>query len=214
MTLPPIHHHRFAAIDFETANPRPESACALGVVLCEGGRVVERRVHLIRPPHRHFTFTHIHGLTWIAVEDAPDFATVWVEIAGLFEGLDFIAAHNARFDSAVLAACCHAYGLRPPDAPFVCTVRVSRAIWAVKNADLASMARFLCVPLDHHEALSDATACAEIVLAAEIDGWRFADGENQPGKPAGQPRVSREKLSTRKSNTPTLAPVPEREEPR
>jgi DNA polymerase-3 subunit epsilon len=187
------HHHSFVAIDFETANPKPESACALGVVHCEGGRVVDRHVHLIRPPHRHFTFTHIHGLTWINVADAPDFATVWVEIAERFAGIDFIAAHNARFDGAVLDACCRTYGLEPPEAPFVCTVRMSRAMWSVKNADLASMARFLCIPLDHHEALSDATACAEIVLAAEIDGWRFEAG----GNAAGQGRSGREKVRTR-----------------
>ena len=162
---------RFAAIDFETANPRPESACALGIVLCDDGQPVAHIKYMIKPPHREFTFTFVHGLTWIDVAEAPDFATVWTEIAGLFDDVDFIAAHNARFDQAVLNACCATYGLKPPDAPFVCTVKLSRSMWDVPNADLKSMSRFLCVPLDHHEPLSDANACAEIVLAAELDGW-------------------------------------------
>ena len=54
----------------------------------------------------------------------------------------------------------------------VCTVQVARAIWDLRPTGLAHCARFLCVPLDHHEALSDAHACAQIVIAAEIDGWR------------------------------------------
>jgi len=176
-----ITHHRFAAIDFETANPRPESACAVGVAICEQGRIVDRIKHLIRPPHRAFRFTHVHGLTWIDVEDAPDFARVWVHLSEVFEGLDFIAAHNAGFDRAVLQACCQTYGLNPPVAEWICSVRTARRVWSVPNADLASMARFLCVPLDHHEPLSDATACAEIMLAAEMDGWRFSEAREAAG---------------------------------
>jgi len=29
----------------------------------------------------------------------------------------------------------------------------------------------LGIPLDHHEALSDASACAEILLRAHAEGW-------------------------------------------
>jgi hypothetical protein len=31
----------------------------------------------------------------------------------------------------------------------------------------------LAIPLNHHQAGSDARACAEIVIAAEQDGWSF-----------------------------------------
>jgi len=175
------HHHRFAAIDFETANPKPESACAVGVAICEDGHVIDRIKHFIRPPHRDFRFTHVHGLTWIDVKDAPDFATVWLELSGHLDGVDFIAAHNARFDSAVLHASCATYGLQPPVAEWICSVRTARSLWRVSNADLASMARFLCIPLDHHEPLSDATACAEIMLAAELDGWSYSEAREVAG---------------------------------
>ena len=175
------HHHRFAAIDFETANLRPESACAVGIAVCENGAIVDRIKFLVRPPHREFRFTHVHGLTWIDVEDAPDFATVWLELSEILTRLDFIAAHNARFDRAVLEACCRTYGLQPPAADWICSVRTARRVWRVSNADLASMARFLCVPLDHHEPLSDATACAEIMLAAEMDGWQYSEGREAAG---------------------------------
>ena len=52
---------RFAAIDFETANNARDSACAVGVVIVEGGRIVDRLHALIRPPSRQFLFTPIHG---------------------------------------------------------------------------------------------------------------------------------------------------------
>lgn len=53
---------RFAAIDFETVNPRPDSARALGLGIVSGGRVGERLYHRIRPTARAFSFTGVHGL--------------------------------------------------------------------------------------------------------------------------------------------------------
>jgi DNA polymerase-3 subunit epsilon len=102
----------FAAIDFETANYSADSACALGVVIVKGGRIVRREHHLIRPPTRDFVFTHIHGLTWQDVRSAPTFAEVWADLRQLLQGVTFLAAHNARFDRNVLSACCHSYRLR------------------------------------------------------------------------------------------------------
>ena len=162
----------FLAIDFETANPDANSACAIGLVLVTDGEVVSKTMRLIRPPSRDFFFTNVHGLTWDDVADEPDFPRVWADIAPLFDGVDFVAAHNVRFDRRVLFACCETYGLLKPEADFVCTVHVARAMWDLRPTGLAHCARFLCVPLDHHEALSDAHACAQIVIAAEIDGWR------------------------------------------
>ena len=56
----------FTAIDFETANRRLASACALGVVRVRDGRVVDTRYSLIRPPAGHDGFergnVRIHGI--------------------------------------------------------------------------------------------------------------------------------------------------------
>jgi DNA polymerase-3 subunit epsilon len=61
----------FAAIDFETANHSPDSACAVGLVVVTGDRIVHREHHLIRPPDRAFVFTWLHGLAWDDVRGAP-----------------------------------------------------------------------------------------------------------------------------------------------
>ena len=47
---------RFAALDFETADYEPDSACALSVVVGEGGQIVRSEHWLIRPPRRYFVF--------------------------------------------------------------------------------------------------------------------------------------------------------------
>jgi DNA polymerase-3 subunit epsilon len=159
----------FLAIDFETANPYRDSACSIGLVRVEQGRIVHKEVHLIQPPYRHFTFTSIHGISWGDVESAPDFKGVWKKIAPLFEGIDFIAAHNASFDSSVLRACCQTSRIATPATPFACTVKLARSLWNIYPTKLPDVARHLGIELNHHEALSDALACAQIVIEAQSE---------------------------------------------
>ena len=162
----------FVAIDFETATARRDSACAVGLAACCSGRVVLARTYLIRPPRPRFTFTRVHGLGWEDVEHAPDFAGLWPVLRAWIGGAAFLAAHNARFDRAVLQACCARYGLRPPRMSFTCTVQLARVQWGVHPTSLPEVCRRLRIPLRHHDAGSDALACARVVLAAEANGWR------------------------------------------
>lgn len=162
----------FAAIDFETANYSADSACAVGLVIVKDHRIVRREHHLIRPPDRWFAFTHIHGLTWDDVRDAPTFAELWPVLRELTAGADFLAAHNASFDRRVLDSCCRTYDLCQPSQPFVCTVKVARTIWGVYPTKLPDVCRHLNIPLNHHQADSDAEACARIVIAARKAGWQ------------------------------------------
>ena len=163
----------FVAIDFETATARRDSACAIGLAACCGGRVVLSRTYLIRPPSAHFTFTGLHGLDWDDVRHAPTFAELWPTLRAWIDRATFVAAHNAPFDRSVLHACCARYGLRAPRTPFTCTVQVARAQWGIRPTKLPDVCRRLGIPLrHHHDARADALACARIVLAAEADGWR------------------------------------------
>ena len=166
----------FAAIDFETANYSADSACAVGLAIVKGSRIVRREQHLIRPPDRRFVFTYLHGLAWEDVCDAPTFAELWPALLEQIEDAGFLAAHNASFDRNVLASCCRAYGMRQPAQPFVCTVKVARAVWKVFPTRLPDVCRHLGIPLRHHEAGSDAEACARIVIAATKAGWRHDAG--------------------------------------
>lgn len=164
----------FAAIDFETADNGADSACAVAVVVARHGRIERSFSRLIRPPRRRMMFTHIHGITWEQVQDQPDFLALWPDLAEVIAGLDFLVAHNAPFDRRVLAECCRAYGLASPLTPFLCTVQAAREMWNLRPTKLPDVCRHLCLPLDHHDALSDATACANIMLAALLDGYDWS----------------------------------------
>jgi len=160
----------FVAIDFETADYSPDSACAVGLVRVEDYRVVHREVVLIRPPRQHIVFTFIHGITWAMVAESPVFADVWPRVAPLLDGAAFLAAHNAPFDRRVLRACCEAAGHRPPPQRFVCTLQLARRRWKMHPANLPTVCRRLGIGLIHHDAGSDAEACARIVIAAAQTG--------------------------------------------
>jgi DNA polymerase-3 subunit epsilon len=156
----------FTAIDFETANRYRNSACAVGLVRVERGRIVKRAYHLVRPPFRVFEFTYLHNIDWAMVRSEPTFAELWPTIAPFFKGIDFVAAHNASFDASVLRSTCAWYGMTTPSTEFKCTVRLARASWDLHPATLRHVADFLGLRLHHHHAGSDAEACARIVLNA------------------------------------------------
>ena len=96
----------FVAIDFETANHSRDSACALALAAVRRVRIEVTRSFLIRPPDSQFVFTWIHGLRWEDVCASPTFGELWPILQAWIDNAEFIAAHNAPFDSGVLRACC------------------------------------------------------------------------------------------------------------
>jgi DNA polymerase III subunit epsilon len=156
----------FVAIDFETADHGHDSACAVALVRVEAARIVARDRFFIRPPRREFVFSDLHGITWAQVAGAPSFGELWPKLDVLMGGVDFLAAHNASFDQSVLETCCRAARLSPPALPFLCTVALARRTWGVYPTTLPDVCRRLGIALQHHEPLSDAEACARIVIAA------------------------------------------------
>ena len=66
-------NHCFVALDFETADHGRDSACSVAIVRVEKKSIVHREHHLIRPPRQRFTFSHIHGIRWSHVMNAPSF---------------------------------------------------------------------------------------------------------------------------------------------
>lgn len=155
----------FVAIDFETADHPRDSACAVALVTVKGSKIVARSHFLIKPPRKTFSFTHIHGLSWADVKDAKTFEEIWPEILPKIESAEFLVAHNASFDRSVLDACCRTYNLATPTWPFQCTVEWARKIWNLRPTKLPNVCEFLSIHLQqHHNALSDAEACAKIMI--------------------------------------------------
>ncbi len=174
----------FVAIDFETADTGRDSACSVGLVRVENGTIVQKVVQLIRPPRietgdlftpppAEFQFTYIHGIRPQQVMDQPTFAQAWPKLEPLLDGASFLAAHNAPFDAGVLHACCEATRIAKPPHRFVDTVKLARSTWNIFPTKLPDVCRHLGISLNHHEALSDAEACARIVIAAQKKGVKL-----------------------------------------
>lgn len=161
----------FLAIDFETANYYRDSACAVGVVRVENLKIVAKEAFLIRPPSSWFVFSDLHGITWNDVKDKPTFKDLWPSLKRYFRGIDFIAAHNAPFDRSVLYKSCEYYGLQPVNKQFICTMQLSRYFFGFEYNALNEVCKQLKIPLKHHDPLSDALACAKIMIKALKKGY-------------------------------------------
>ncbi len=167
---------RFAAIDFETADCGRDSACAVSVVVVvKKGKIYRREYALIRPPRQNFQFTWIHGISWTDVAEKARFGEIWPAIHKIIDGVDFIAAHNASFDRGVLKACCDHAGIKMIKIPFLCTVKLARAVWKIYPTKLPDVCRYLSIQIRHHNAGSDAMACAKIVNAALAEEKTLTD---------------------------------------
>jgi DNA polymerase-3 subunit epsilon len=68
-------------------------------------------------------------------------------------------------------------------------VQISRRTWNIRPTKLSDVCRKLKIALNHHEALSDAMACAQIVLAANKQPATGAGvrRRNSAAKFGGQP---------------------------
>lgn len=160
----------FIAMDFETANAKPYSACSLALVMVRDSRIVGEYYTLIQPETDFFWRNiQIHKIHPQDVVDAPKFPDVWQQINQYFNLQSLIVAHNAAFDNKVLAGCLDYYGLEKPEYLSLCTVRTSRKLYPeCSNHRLNTMCDYLNIGLDnHHDALEDSRACAQILLRQE-----------------------------------------------
>ncbi len=158
----------WVAIDFETANERRDSACALGLAVVRDGRVTLTDSWLIRPPELRFDWrcTRVHGIRARDVADSPEFDAVWLEVTE-YLGDGRLLAHNASFDMSVLRAMLTAYGLDLPELRYACTLAMSRRAWPdLPRHRLDTMCEHCNIELVHHDAASDARACAVVALRA------------------------------------------------
>ena len=159
----------FVAIDFETAQLSPNSACSIGLVKFSGLELVETYHTLIRPPNLYIRpdFTAIHGLTVDDVRDAPLFDRIWDTAALPFIGKLPLVAHNAAFDMNVLASSLIHYGRARPNIKYFCSVQVARKTWPhLRSHALTALGKTFNITYNAHDALDDARACGIIVCMA------------------------------------------------
>ncbi len=160
----------FVAIDFETANEKRASICAVGLVFFEDGEIAEELTWIVSPP-KHLRYfnpfnVQIHGITSKDVAGKQEFSGIWPEIQALM-GNRIVAAHNASFDMGVLRQLLDVYQLEYPQISFICTCCVARKTWDGQiNYTLKTLANGLGYLLDHHDPLDDARTCGKILVDA------------------------------------------------
>ncbi len=158
----------FVAIDFETATGYPNSACAVGIITVEDSKIVEEYYTLIQPPGNFYWHQNIlvHGITPEQTLDSPDFSEIFHEISKRLIH-QTIVAHNEGFDRNVLAKTMELYKLADNrivlDTKWECTMKIYRKK-GLKKYNLQACCNAFQIPLNHHNALSDAKACATLYL--------------------------------------------------
>ena len=161
-----------ACIDLETTGGMAahHRVIEVGIVLLDGGRVVDEWSSLVHPgiriPASIAAFT---GIDDDMVADAPRFEDVSGEVRRRLEGRIFVA-HNARFDYGFIRTEFRRLGARFA-APVLCTVKLSRSLFAEHarhNLDVL-IERFGLSCSARHRALGDAQVLPALLAAMERD---------------------------------------------
>ncbi len=147
--------------DVETPNHKNNRICAIGLARIEDGKITRKYYSLVNP-ECGFAEDNIavHGIYPEDIADKPNFREVWSEINSYFTN-SIIVAHNAVFDLNVLNKTLTAYGLLLPPIRYYDTLPLSRRFYpGLSSYSLSSLCDYCHIPLNHHNAGSDAEACA------------------------------------------------------
>ena len=175
----------FVAIDVETANDDWGSICQIGVVRYTNGQAGASDSWLCTPPPGLERFDAlnigIHGITPDDVADAPAFGDVLGDVVAAVGELP-VVAHNAQFDMTAFSRACAAAGQPVPHWTFGCSLALARAAkLGISNHRLPTVAAHFGVELaKHHDALSDARACGDIIVglaSAGVSGGSGTSGD-------------------------------------
>ena len=178
---------RIAILDFETTGMSPAHgarAAEVGIVLVEGGRIVDRFQSLMDAGQTMPSFiTQLTGITTAMLRSAPPAEEVMRD-AARFVGDAPLVAHNASFDSKFWLDELTRAG-QPPAQPmtnlFACTVLLSRRLYPeAPSHSLGRIVRHLQLPPADkaHRALADAEMTAHLLLRMQSDlrtRWRIPD---------------------------------------
>jgi len=162
----------FTAIDFETATGKRYSACAVGMVTVENGKIIDKYDALIQPPNNEYSWynTNVHGITEDDTANVLFFPDVYPEIRKRLAGKT-IVAHNEAFDRSVLQKTMEYYNLDYSELNisnlWECTLKIYRTK-GYNPASLDVCCKRQGIKLNHHEALSDARGCAMLYLKRSI----------------------------------------------
>ncbi len=202
----------FTAIDFETANPKRGSVCAIGVAKFDllTGQLVAKDGGLVTPPAGLDEFNgynmRVHHISPRKIREARNGqgAATWAEVLPWlvrFVGEDLLVAHNAPFERSVLRSASEAVGLEAPAMAerVFCTVQMAKhELPGLSKHKLPVVVDALGLPSmgdSHHDAGADALACGQVAAALMLrSGTSLADLIKRSGQHQLYERARRDAL--------------------
>lgn len=153
----------YISVDIENPNTRGNSICSIGVIVVKNNKVVDEKYSLINPEDRFdINNSHITGLNYAEVKDAPTFKEYWKNIKELLEN-NIIVGHNIIYDLTVIAKSLERYDIEVPIFNYYCTLKLSRNFINTSSYSLDNLCNLLNINLEnHHNALEDAKASQRI----------------------------------------------------
>lgn len=157
----------FVVFDLETTglSAKADRITEIGAVKIRDCQIVERYSQLVNPQRPlSAKITELTGITDEMLKDQPTIERVLPEFMQ-FIGSAMLVAHNSDFDTGFVREGCARLGLAYP-CKAIDTVAISRALLKdLKSHKLNLVAKRLGVVLEnHHRAVDDAAATAEIFL--------------------------------------------------
>jgi len=171
----------FTAIDVETANADMSSICQIGLATFEGEQIIDEWSTLVNPESYFSEInSRIHGITASDVADAQVYAEVYSTLQKKLVG-QFIVTHT-HYDRTSLNRANQMLAFPKFEVQWLDTARVARRAWtqfAKSGYGLANVCNHIGYSFKHHNALEDAKAAGQILLAAckeknlSVEDWIF-----------------------------------------
>lgn len=158
----------FVAIDVETANADMSSICQIGVAKFKDNKLIDEWCSLIDPEDYFDPINvYIHGITEKDIEGAPKVNEVAKYIYEFLDGT--LTVCHTHFDRVSIGKAFDKYDIRLPEAKWLDTARVARRTWNAiswSGYGLKNVCEIIGYEFHHHDALEDAKASGQILIAA------------------------------------------------
>ena len=157
----------FVVADIETTgfSPVAERIIEIGAVKVKDGKLAETFSLFVDPAKPiPLEITRLTGISPEMVLGAPGQEEA-IKAFKAFAGDACIVAHNADFDMSFFRSTGARYGVYFTENPVLDTLGLSRCLLPNnRNHKLSTVVSHFGIPLNHHRALNDATATAEVLV--------------------------------------------------
>ncbi|MBR5192372.1 MAG: 3'-5' exoribonuclease [Clostridia bacterium] len=154
----------FVVFDLETTGTEPMKCgiTEIGAVKVVNGEVKEQFTTLVKPDYPiSEKIVELTGITEEMVKDAPKITSVLPDFIKFIEGSNLVA-HNSNFDMSFITRFAKAEDYEINNEVIDTLALARKCLPNLRNHDLHTLADYYDIKFQHHRALADAYATAEI----------------------------------------------------